>query len=129
LPSLFRPDIKDRQGPDVFVTSLTGDCVLIYPMAAWLEVERKLTAMPSLNPSRQKFLDRVNYYGQTSELDVQGRIVIPAQLRTSAAIVGEVRVFGRLNHLEVWNENLFAQKLAREPWTEQDGLRMAEHGI
>ena len=111
------------------MTSLTGDCVLIYPMPAWLEVERKLSAMPSLNPKRQRFLDRVNYYGQTSELDVQGRIVIPPLLRTSASIVGEVRVFGRLNHLEVWNENLFAQKLAREPWTEQDGLHMAEHGI
>ena len=32
VPTLFRPDIQDRQGPDVFVTSLTGDCVRIYPM-------------------------------------------------------------------------------------------------
>src|SRR5262245_62022995 len=83
VPTLFRADIQDRQGPDVFVTSLTGECVRIYPMLAWLDVERKLSAMPSNHPSRLKFLDRVNYYGQTSELDGQGRIVIPQLLRTS----------------------------------------------
>jgi MraZ protein len=129
VPTLFRADIQGRQGPDVFVTSLTGECVRIYPMPAWLEVERKLSAMPSNHPSRLKFLDRVNYYGQTSELDGQGRIVIPPLLRTSASIVGEVRVFGRIDHLEVWNEERFAQRMHREPWTDEDGLRLAEFGI
>ena len=129
VPTLFRTDIQGRQGPDVFVTSLTGECVRIYPMPAWLEVERKLSAMPSNHPSRLKFLDRVNYYGQTSELDGQGRIVIPQLLRTSASIVGEVRVFGRIDHLEVWNEERFAQRMHREPWTDEDGLRLSEFGI
>ena len=129
VPTLFRADIQGRQGPDVFVTSLTGECVRIYPMPAWLEVERKLSAMSSNHPSRLKFLDRVNYYGQTSELDGQGRIVIPQLLRTSASIVGEVRVFGRIDHLEVWNEERFAQRMHREPWTDEDGLRLSEFGI
>ena len=129
MPTLFRADIQGRQGPDVFVTSLTGECVRIYPMPAWLEVERKLSAMPSNHPSRLKFLDRVNYYGQTSELDGQGRIVIPQLLRTSASIVGEVRVFGRIDHLEVWNEERFAQRMHREPWTDEDGLRLSGFGI
>ena len=129
VPGLFRPDIQDRQGPDVFVTSLTGECVQIYPMPAWLEIERKLSAMPGNHPSRLKFLDRVNYYGQTSELDGQGRLVIPQHLRESASIVGEVRVFGRINYLEVWNEKRFVEKLQREAWTDEDGLRVSEHGI
>jgi MraZ protein len=129
LPTLFRSEIQDRRGPDVFVTSLTGASVRIYPMATWLEVERKLSAMPSNHPARLKFLDRVNYYGQTSELDVQGRIVVPAPLRASASIVGEVRVFGRIDYLEVWNEARFADKLTREPWTDEDGLALAQFGI
>ena len=63
------------------------------------------------------------------ELDGQGRIVIPQKLRESASIRGEVRVFGRINHLEVWNEELFTAKLASEPWTDEDGLSLAEYGI
>ena len=129
VPTIFRSVIHDQQGPDVFVTSLTGDCVRIYPMTAWLEVERKLSNIPENHPARLKFLDRVNYYGQTGELDTQGRIVVPAHLRDSASIVGDVRVFGRIAYLDVWNEERFVQKLQRDPWTDEDGLRLSEHGI
>ena len=129
VPTLFRADIQDQLGPDVFVTSLTGDSVRIYPLATWLEVERKLSTMPGNHPSRLKFLDLVNYYGQTSELDSQGRVVVPQHLREKASIVGDVRVFGRIDYLEVWNEERFAQKLQRDPWTDEDGLRLSEYGI
>ena len=129
VPTIFRSVIHDQQGPDVFVTSLTGECVRIYPMPVWLDVERKLLEGSRNHPARLKFLDRVNYYGQSSELDVQGRIVIPPSLRDSATIVGDVRVFGRIDYLEVWNEERFAQKLHREPWTDEDGRSLAELGI
>ena len=126
VPTSFRSVIHDQQGPDVFVTSLTGECVRIYPMPNWLEVERKMEDVPDDHPTRLKFLDRVNYLGQTSELDGQGRIVIPPHLRESASIVGDVRVFGRITYLEVWNEERFGQKLQREPWTDDDGMRLSE---
>ena len=126
---MFRGVIQDQHGPDVFVTSLTGECVRIYPMPVWLDIEQKLSRMPGNHPSRLKFLDRVNYYGQAAELDGQGRIVVPQQLRESASIVGEVRVFGRIDYLEVWNEERFVEKLKSDPWSDDDGLRMSEHGI
>jgi MraZ protein len=129
VPTIFRGVIQDQHGLDVFVTSLTGECVRIYPMPVWLEVEQKLSLMPANHPSRLKFLDRVNYFGQGIELDPQGRVSIPAHLRDLASIVGDVRVLGRIDHLEVWNEERFAQKLQRETWTDEDGLRLSEHGI
>ena len=129
VPTIFRGVIQDQQGPDVFVTSLEGDSVRIYPMPVWLAVEQKLSQMPNNHPSRLKFLDRVNYFGQTSELDSQGRVVIPPILRDSAAIVGDVRVFGRIDYLEVWNEERFAERMKQQPWTPDDGIRLAEFGI
>jgi MraZ protein len=129
LPTIFRGVIQDQHGADVFVTSLTGESVRVYPMPVWIEIEQRLLAMPRNHPSRLKFLDRVNYYGQPGELDAQGRVVIPSPLRESASMVGDVRVFGRLEYLEVWNEERFIQKLQRESWTEDDGLRLADHGI
>jgi len=129
VPTIFRGVIQDQHGPDVFVTSVTGDSVRIYPMPVWLEIERKLTQMPASHPARLKFLDRVNYFGQAGELDGQGRVVIPSHLRDRAAIVGDVRVFGRIDYLEVWNEERFVTKLEAEPWQDDDGLKLAEHGI
>ena len=129
VPTIFRGAFQDDKGPDVFVTSLTGDSVRIYPMPVWMEIERKLSAVPSNHPSRLKFLDRVNYYGQASELDGQGRVVIPQLLRDSASIVGDVRVFGRIDYLDVWNEERFAQKLQRDSWTDDDALKLSEFGV
>ena len=129
IPTLFRGGIKDQHGPDVFVTSVTGESVRIYPLSVWLEIEQRLSKMPANHPARLKFLDRVNYFGQGSELDSQGRIVVPPLLRESASIVGDVRVFGRIDYLEVWNEERFVQKLHREPWTDEDGIKLSEHGI
>ena len=113
--------IQDQHGPDVFVTSLTGESCPDLPDARVARRRAQALEMPANHPSRLKFLDRVNYYGQDSELDAQGRVVIPQRLRESASIVGEVRVFGRIDYLEVWNHERFAQKLARDPWTDDDG--------
>ena len=129
VPTVFRAVIQDQHGADVFVTSVTGESVRIYPMPVWLDIERKLSNMPGNHPSRLKFLDRVNYYGQVGELDSQGRVAIPSHLRDSASIVGDVRVFGRIDYVEVWNAERFAQKLQREAWTDEDALRLSEHGI
>jgi MraZ protein len=85
--------------------------------------------MPANHPARLKFLDRVNYYGLTVELDAQGRVIVPPHLRESAAIVGDVRVFGRINYLEVWNEERFGHKLQSNPWSDEDGLSLSEYGI
>jgi MraZ protein len=129
IPTQFRGLVRDQTGAEVFVTSLTGECVRIYPMAVWLAVEQKVLEMPSNLPARLKFLDRVNYYGLEGELDGQGRVVISPLLREHAAIVGDVSVIGRINHLEVWNVERFNAKLVREPWGDRDGLKLSKHGV
>ena len=129
IPTQFRSIVRDQGSADVFVTSLTGECVRIYPMQVWLTVEQKVMEMPSNHPSRLKFLDRVNFYGQEGELDGQGRVVISPLLREHAAIVGDVSVIGRINHLEVWNAERFNAKLLREPWSDRDGLKLSKHGF
>ncbi len=42
----------------------TATAVRIYPMPVWRDIEKKLAQIPSTHPSRSKFLDRVNFYGQ-----------------------------------------------------------------
>jgi MraZ protein len=129
IPTQFRGLVRDQTGAEVFVTSLTGECVRIYPMTEWLAVEQKVLEMPSNLPARLKFLDRVNYYGLEGELDGQGRVVISPLLREHAAIVGDGSVIGRINHLEVWNVERFNAKLVREPWGDRDGLKLSKHGV
>ena len=129
IPNAFRALIEQQHGAEVFVTSLTGEYVRIFPMPVWLALEEKLARVPSTHPARLKFFDRVNYYGQTSEIDAQGRVVIHARLRDSAGMSGEVDVFGQYDYLDVWNHERFVAKLQREPYTEADARALAEFGI
>jgi MraZ protein len=129
IPSAFLALIAERHGQEVFVTSVTGESVRIYPMPVWVEIERKLGEIPSTLPARRKFFNRVSYFGQPGELDKQGRILIPARLREAADMTGEVDVFGLYNYLEVWNHDRFAAKLSSEPFTDDDARALSEFGI
>jgi MraZ protein len=130
IPNGFRSVVESRYGPELFVTSVTGEYVRLYPMAVWLEVERKLAEVPSSNPSKQRFLDRVNFFGQVAAMDKQGRVVIPQLLRESAAMAGEVSVLGLQNHLAVWNQRRLQERLfKKEPFTDEDGRVLSGFGI
>ncbi len=129
VPNVFRATLETKYGRDVFLTSLSGEYARIYPMPVWLELEEKLGKMPSTHPSRTRFLDRVNFFGQVGELDAQGRLLIPARLRETATIAGDVDVIGQYNWLDVWNHDRFMTKLQREPYTDDDARALAEHGI
>jgi MraZ protein len=130
IPNAFKAFVEDQHGASgLYVTSVTGESVRVYPMPAWVAVEQRLSRMPTAHPARLKFLDRVNYYGQVGEFDAQGRVVIPARLRDSAGMTGEVDVLGQVEYLEVWNHDRFLSKLHREPFTDDDARALAEFGV
>lgn len=129
IPNAFRALVQDQHGASLYVTSLTGEYVRIFPMPVWLALEERLRKMPSSHPSRLKYLDRVNYYGQLGEFDAQGRVLIPSRLRDSAGMAGEVDVLGQVDYLDVWNHERFMAKLQREPFTDDDARSLAEFGI
>jgi MraZ protein len=129
VPNAFRALLESTYGRDLFVTSLTGEYVRIYPLPVWLEKEQKIAEMPASHPSRLRFLDRVNYYGQMGELDVQGRVLIPSRLRDAATMQGDVDVLGQVNYLDVWNHERFITRLERDPFTDDDARALAGFGI
>lgn len=129
VPNTFRRLVEQKHGRELFLTSLTGEYVRIYPMPVWLELEEKLAAMPSTHPSKLRFLDRVNYFGSVGELDIQGRVIIPARLRDAATMSGDVDVLGQMNYLDVWNHDRFVAKMQREPFSDEDARAMSEFGV
>ena len=129
IPNAFRALIEEKHGSELFVTSLTGEYVRIYPMPVWLALEEKLARVPSTHPSRLKYFDRVNYYGQAAEVDSQGRVVIHSRLRDAAGMAGDVDVFGQYEWLDVWNHERFVAKMQREPFTDEDARALSDLGL
>lgn len=129
VPNSFRALLESKYGRELFLTSVSGEFVRIYPMPVWLEIERKLSDMPSTHPSRLRFLDRVNYFGQSAEMDAQGRVLMPVRLRDAATMTGDVDVLGLVTYLDVWNHDRFLTKMQREPYTDDDARALSEFGI
>lgn len=129
IPAAFRAPIAEKYGDSLFVTSVTGQSVQIYPMPVWIDLEERAARIPPSHPSRNRFFDRVNFFGQPAEIDRQGRVSVHTRLRETAAMTGDVDVFGKYNYLEVWNHDRFVTRLDSDPFTEDDARALAELGI
>src|SRR5260370_22549930 len=116
-------------GSQFYITSPTGESARIYPMKVWSGIEDKLAKVSSQNRAKRKFLMRTSYYGQTVEVDGQGRVLVPAVLRESAQMKGEVDVFGNLDYLEEMNHTRVLDDLQNEPYTEEDDKALEDLGI
>jgi MraZ protein len=129
VPTEFRRLLEEQHGREVFITSVRGDSALLYPMSTWEGIEARLARVPSSDRAKQRYLERVNYFGQHLRLDAQGRVLIPQILRERAEMVGEVVVSGRLEHLAIWNRERFDARLLEEPFTDEDFGALAEYDI
>jgi len=129
IPTSFRNTIRDKWGAEVFLTSVDGENVRIYPLPVWASIEERINKIPAMSPARQKFMDRVNYYGHVTTMDKQGRVTVPQKLRETADVSGEIVVMGQMDYLVVWNDEVFRSRLEAEPLTNEDFEKLAELGI
>ncbi|HUI41984.1 MAG TPA: division/cell wall cluster transcriptional repressor MraZ [Terriglobia bacterium] len=129
IPAEFKEIIDREYGPNFYVTSLRGDKASVYPFSKWERIENRLAELPTTDPARNKFLDRVNFWGQQTQMDAQGRILIPAQLRESASVTGEVVVVGYPERLDVCKRESFAKRMEEEPITAADEQAWSNFGL
>ena len=129
VPADFKKVIDEKYGTQFYITSLDGRVAQIYPFEEWERIEQKLASLSTFNPTKKKFLARVNYWGQQVEMDGQGRLLIPQLLREKAVIKGEVAVLGNLTYLEVRNLQALQTEIETEQFTTDDEKTLDELGI
>ena len=129
IPAEFKRVIDEKYGQQFYITSLDGKVAQLYPFEEWERIEQKLAGLSSFNPTKKKFLDRTNYYGQQVEMDGQGRLLLPQLLREAGQIKGEVAVLGNLTYLVVRNLELFKREIETEKFTPEDEKTLDELGI
>jgi MraZ protein len=129
IPAEFKRVMDEKYSQQFYITSLDGKVAQIYPFEEWERIEQKLASLSTFNPTKKKFLSRVNYWGQQVEMDGQGRLLVPQLLRESAGIKGEVAVLGNLTYLEVRNAEAFRKEIETEQFTPDDEKTLDELGI
>jgi MraZ protein len=129
VPAEFKRVIDEKYGTQFYITSLDGDVAQVYPFEEWERIEQKLAGLSTFNPTKKKFLSKVNYWGQVVEMDGQGRLLIPQLLRDAARIKGDVAVTGYQTYLEVRNLEAYQRKMQEEKFTPDDEKTLDELGI
>jgi MraZ protein len=129
LPAEFKRQIDESYGTQFFITSRDGKRAEIYPMQEWEKFEVKLAAIPNFNPAKKKLMERINYYGHTTEMDSNGRLLIPQLMREELNVIGDVNVFGMHTYFEIANREEFKSKMDSDPLTTEDEESLASFGL
>ena len=129
LPAKFRRDLPETINNSYYVTSYDGTCAQIYPLPVWSRIAQKLLEPPRMDPAKVKFQRATSFYGAVSEMDPQGRILIPTILREKAQLAGDVSVIAHADHLEVWNMEIICRDVEEKPISPEEWERLAELGI
>lgn len=100
IPSKFRMKL----GEGLVITKGIEECLFIYSKEEWSKFIEKLMNLPLTQSSSRTFL-RLMFSGAIEEeLDNQGRILIPENLRKYAGLKKNVVIVGVFNRIEIWDE-------------------------
>ncbi len=104
IPGRYREILDGVPGdPTLIVTAETDECLSVYPVAAWQELERKIMALPQMNGDLKTYLRFVVGWATECVPDRQGRILLPAPLRDYAHLGRDVWFVGILDKFEIWD--------------------------
>src|SRR6266550_4244364 len=107
VPAEFKRVIDEKYGQQFYITSFDGKVAQVYPFEEWERIEQKLAGLSTFNPTKKKFLDRTNYWGQQVEMDGQGRLLMPQLL---------------VRNLEAYRKEIEEQPFTPEDEKTLDGL-------
>ena len=107
VPSKFREQVGD----EFVVTKGMDGCLFVYANDDWSAFEQKLTSLPLINKEARKFARFFLAGAAQVEVDKQGRILLPANLRQFAGLEKDVVLVGVGSRIEIWS---------RENWENMD---------
>ena len=124
FPTRFRERIQQRCANQLVATVDRDHCLLIYPMPAWEDIERKLDRLPSLNKQTRRLQRLMLGHASEMELDGHGRVLLQGALREFAGIEKHAVLVGQGRKFELWDEERWNDK--REDWLadDEDGLEL-----
>ncbi|MEJ2592982.1 MAG: division/cell wall cluster transcriptional repressor MraZ [Candidatus Thiodiazotropha sp.] len=120
IPTRYRDLLAESCNSELVITVDKARCLLIYPQPIWLEIEEKLKSLPSFDEDARN-LQRL-YIGNAHDIDMdgQGRILLPQELRRFANLDKKVALVGQINKFELWDEETWNSR--QDAWLQKIDL-------
>jgi MraZ protein len=119
MPTRYRDHFQiESRGTIVLTIDTDEKCLLLYPVAAWEEIETKLAALPSFNPAARRIQRLLIGHATEVEMDSNGRILLPPILRDYAGLSKQVMLVGQGKKFEVWSDTHWEER--RTKWLTEE---------
>ena len=119
LPARYRERLAEICASQMVVTIDTDQpCLLIYPLPEWEEIEAKIEALPSFNPTTRRIQRLLIGHATEVEVDGNGRMLLSNPLREYAQLGKKVVLIGQGKKFELWDEEVWSQKI--QTWLDDD---------
>ena len=114
VPASLRELIPDDE---MALSRGVDGCIDLWPKEEWERQARELLAQPRSATQRREFIRQLAGKGHTDQVDKQGRITVPQQLRDFAGIDADVVIVGVFDHAEIWSPERYAAMEAKQEAT------------
>jgi MraZ protein len=118
MPTRHRDRLREQSAGRVVVTVDRDQCLLIYPLPEWEQIERKIMALPTLQPQARRLQRLMVGHATDLEIDAHGRLLLPAELREFAGLQRFAMLIGQGARFELWDEARWTER--REVWLKSD---------
>jgi MraZ protein len=118
MPTRYRERLQELCGGKLVVTVDKDQCLLIYPLPDWEEIERKLMRLPTLNPQARRLQRLMVGHATDLELDGHGRVLLPPKLREFALLTRDAMLIGQGSRFELWDEARWNER--RDEWLSEE---------
>lgn len=106
IPAPFREIITSNYSSKLYITNAPFDrCLFIYPMEEWNKLQEQIRTKPKSDEAIRFFLRRVIASATETEMDKQGRLLVPIALREDANINSNVVMAGQIERIELWDRS------------------------
>ena len=126
LPSKFRKEL----GKQVVITRGLDKCLFVYPLKTWKELAEKLGTLPMGESATRSFVRLMLAGAVDSDVDSQGRVLLPEYLKEYATLDRSVTIAGLFNRLEIWDEKKWSDYRSKaEENTDEVAEQLGKLGI
>lgn len=98
---------RDQLGGRCILTKGMDCCLYIYPLGEWERTVEKVSALPQTDRNVRKYIRDVFANAEECEIDKQGRILIPAELKKRVCIDKELVTMGAMSRIEIWSKEVW----------------------
>ncbi|HET7757403.1 MAG TPA: division/cell wall cluster transcriptional repressor MraZ [Steroidobacteraceae bacterium] len=118
MPTRYRDQIAAVAQGKLVVTVDRDQCLLIYPLPEWEQIQAKLMSLPSLHPTARRLQRLMVGHATDLPLDGHGRVLLPPELREFAKLGRHGMLIGQGNRFELWDEGRWNER--RDLWLKSD---------